>query len=105
VSVDVAKLRRVHQIDLGGPPPAFVAADGRWLWASQPILGTQPGTVSLIDLASARVVRRRILNAYTVEIAAGSGAAWVGLGDRGLARGCRRVVERGAGVTGHRCPK
>jgi YVTN family beta-propeller protein len=82
VGLDVDTLRLTARIAVPGPPPAFVAVDGTTLWASQPNVGDQPGTVSAVDLDRGRVVQRHVLGGYTVEVAAADGAAWVAVGER-----------------------
>jgi YVTN family beta-propeller protein len=82
VGLDVETLRLAARIAVPGPPPAFVAVDGTTLWASQPNVGDQPGTVSAVDIDRGRVVRRHVLGGYTVEVAAADGAAWIPVGEK-----------------------
>jgi len=95
VGLDVETLRLTARIAVPGPPPAFIAVDGRTLWASQPNVGSAVGTVSVVDLERGRVVRKYPVGGYTTEIAVGDGAAWVGLGDSDA---FARIPTKPAGV-------
>jgi YVTN family beta-propeller protein len=77
---DIESLRFTERIPVPGTSTAFIAVSGNTLWVSQPVLGDAPGTVSRVSLTMRRVVRRYVLGGYTVEIAVGNGAAWVGVG-------------------------
>ena len=82
VGLDVETLRLTARIAVPGPPPAFVAVDGTTLWASQPNVGDQPGSVSALDIDRGRVVQRHVLGGYAVEPVAADGVAWVAIGDQ-----------------------
>jgi YVTN family beta-propeller protein len=79
-SFDAETLLFAERVRVPGAPGAFIAVDGDTLWVSQPVLGAEPGSVSRVSLTLKRVVRRYILNDYTVELAVGKDAVWVGVG-------------------------
>jgi YVTN family beta-propeller protein len=89
---DVESLRFTERIPVPGPPAAFLAVAGNTMRVSQPVLGDTPGTVSRVSLTLKRVVRRYALGGYTVEMAVGNGAAWVGVG--GLGTGEEQTLVR-----------